>query len=82
MDKATLWPYVIGVTLASRSSHQSQVPKFGTWRCLMAKQAAGISQQAAQAPLKYRFHFHIYSYKAGDLLRTDEILEVAFEIPL
>jgi len=25
MDKATGWPYDIGATLASRSSHQSQV---------------------------------------------------------
>jgi len=32
MDKATLWPYDIGATLASRSSHQSQVLKLSTWR--------------------------------------------------
>jgi len=32
MDKATLWPYDIGVTLASRSSHQSQLLKLSTWR--------------------------------------------------
>ena len=34
MDKATQWPYVIGVTLASYSSHQSQVLKLSTWRYL------------------------------------------------
>jgi hypothetical protein len=32
MDKATPWPYVIGVTLTFRSSHQSQVLNLSTWR--------------------------------------------------
>ena len=32
MDKATQWPYVIGVTITFRSSHQSQVLKLSTWR--------------------------------------------------